>query len=466
MAIKLLDQNDFGNNDLFSNLQGNILKGHGRDFTTNIFVKFDKRREKRVSEWIATFATDKVTSCKKQLKENELFKRNKVSGDVFYGFLITALGYQYLGKETTAFENSFKNGLKNAALNDPSVSKWDEGFREEIHAMILIADLDNEKLGNISREIIKELNSFAKIVTIEYGNAIRNENKDGIEHFGYVDGVSQPLFFEYELDKYIKQNGGKDKFDPSADKNLVLVNDPLIDTQEEQFKDIKDAFGSYFVFRKLEQNVRKFKKDEQKLADELKLDKEDRERAGAMIVGRFEDGTPVQISDEDGIIGSGAFNNFDYNNDDNSKCPFHAHIRKSNPRRNEGDKNHIMARRGIPYGYRNTPTNVEQDFLQMPEDGVGLLFMSFQSSIANQFEFIQNNWVNNPTFPSFDTIHPDGIDPIIGQDGNKNSSKGMFPKEWGDTSPDNLKPGTFESAVTMKGGEYFFAPSIPFLKSL
>jgi hypothetical protein len=185
-----------------------------------------------------------------------------------------------------------------------------------------------------------------------------------------------------------------------------------------------------------------------------------------MLVGRFEDGTPIQVSGEEGMIGSGAFNNFDYDTNDNSKCPFHAHIRKSNPRRDDEDKKHIMARRGIPYGHRDVPTNVKQDFHQMPEVGVGLLFMSFQRSITNQFEFIQKKWVNNPTFPNFDDTKPDGIDPIIGQDGNGNISKGIFPTKYGDDSPSSLKEGSFESAVTMKGGEYFFAPSITFLKTL
>ena len=460
--IKLLNQNDFKKDALFSQLQGNILKGHGRDFTTNVFIRFDKRREKKVKEWIATFAENNVTSCKKQLKDNELYKRNKVSGGVFYGFLISAFGYKYLGFNTSNFEDSFKMGMKEADLKDPATSKWDKGFREEIHAMVLIADDDREKLGNVSREIIKELDNFARIVTIEYGNAIRNENNDGIEHFGYVDGVSQPLFFEDELDNYVKQNGGKDKFDPSAEKELVLINDPLIDTEDIRFKDVTDAFGSYFVFRKLEQNIRKFKKDEEKLAGKKHLNLPDEERAGAMLVGRFEDGTPIQVSCEEGMIGSGAFNNFNYDNDDNSKCPFHAHIRKSNPRRNDEDKKHIMARRGIPYGHRDVPTNVKQDFHQMPEEGVGLLFMSFQSSITKQFEFIQKSWVNQFDFP----VTGSGIDPIIGQDGNGNISKGMFPTKYGDNSPSSLKEGSFESAVTMKGGEYFFAPSIPFLKTL
>jgi Dyp-type peroxidase family len=460
--MALLNQHDLNHNDLFSNLQGNILKGHGRDFTNNIFIKFYGVKKDKVKEWIRAFADYKITSCKKQLKENELYKRNKVSNNVFYGFLLSAKGYEYLEKSTDDFEDSFVNGMENAGLNDPDKKLWDEGFRGELHAMILIGDDNREKLATETRAILEQLYPLGDITTIEYGNVIRNENNDGIEHFGYVDGVSQPLFFEDELEKYIEQNLGKNflnlskkdlTFDPSADKELVLVNDPLTNT--------KDAYGSYFVFRKLEQNVRKFKKDEKELANLLRL--EDIERAGAMIVGRFEDGTPIQVSEEDGMIGSGAFNNFDFDNGggkvgDNSKCPFHAHIRKSNPRANvppdDNHKSHIMARRGIPYGQQIASKALDKDFHKLPEEGVGLLFMSFQKSIAYQFEEIQKNWVNNPDFP----VPNSGIDPIIGQDGNGNISIGKF--------PDASKPLSFESSVTMKGGEYFFAPSIPFLKTL
>jgi len=50
------------------------------------------------------------------------------------------------------------------------------------------------------------------------------------------------------------------------------------------------------VFRKLEQNVWGFKKREEELAHDLGLKEEEEERAGALIVGRFEDGTPVTLS--------------------------------------------------------------------------------------------------------------------------------------------------------------------------
>lgn len=448
--MELINQHDIKNNEWFSKLQGNILKGHGRDFTTNIFIKFQENRLEEVKEWISNFAKDKITSCKKQLKENELFKRNGVSGDIFYGFMLTAQGYKYLGLETNSFEKTFVQGMEKAGLNDPERKEWDKGFQEEIHAMILIGDDNQEKLAQASRIIVYDIDLLGIITNIEHGNTIRNINKDGLEHFGYVDGISQPLFFEDELKNYKEQNSSKLEFNPSATKELVLINDPLLND--------KEAYGSYFVFRKLEQNVRKFKRDEIKLAKDLGL--KDEERAGAMIVGRFEDGTPIEVNDEDGIIGSGVFNNFKYQ-DDNSKCPFHAHIRKSNPRRT-GDEKHTMARRGIPYGQVFYPSTRKEDFHLMPTEEVGLLFMSFQKSIVNQFEFIQKKWVNDENFPN----KKDGIDPVIGQNTKGNISLGIFPKKYGDLTSINFKIASFESAVTMKGGEYFFAPSIPFLKNL
>jgi Dyp-type peroxidase family len=243
----------------------------------------------------------------------------------------------------------------------------------------------------------------------------------------------------------------------------VLVDDPLTDAEE--------AFGSYFVFRKLAQNVKGFKEAEEKLADNLGLSKEDEERAGATIVGRFEDGTPVELQGVDKIPNSAVINNFDYDKNDNSKCPFQGHIRKANPRSGNpqehlaGTQSHVMARRGIPFGVRTDGPN-DGMIDNKPEGGLGLLFMSYQASLSHQFEFIQKNWVNRRRFP-FDNngIHPkSGIDPIIGQDGGSNISTGEFAVEYGNIG--TLQTESFEPFVTLKGGGYFFAPSIPFLEGL
>lgn len=460
---KSIDYRDLGFDKFLSNLQGNILKGHGRNDTVHIIVKFKDDKKTEAKKWIASFANEKVTSFKEQLRQRELFKRNKAKDGLFAGIYFTKSFYQYLGLDISKFESSFQNGMKAAHLSDPLIKDWQEEYRGDIHAMILLAHHNPIELGKQSTIIIEDLeapndtgNSIADIVTLEYGSAIRNANGDGLEHFGYVDGISQPLFLKDEVEAYKNSNLAL-RFDPAAELDLVLIKDPLTN--------VKDSFGSYFVYRKLQQDVRGFKEAEQKVAVTLGLAADDRERAGAMIVGRFEDGTPVTLSETDKMISSGIMNNFDYqekiNGLDDSKgarCPFHAHIRKVNPRRNDADKQHIMARRGITYGHRNVSTTIDQTFVQMPKSGVGLLFMSFQKSIQNQFEFIQTNWVNNENFPTPNT----GIDDEIGQGGG--SRKGHYAFAWNDAS--KFKDAAFDSFVTLQGGDYFFAPSISFLKML
>jgi Dyp-type peroxidase family len=225
-------------------------------------------------------------------------------------------------------------------------------------------------------------------------------------------------------------------------------------------------FGSYFVFRKLEQNVRRFKQAEADLADTLGLTGEDRERAGAMIIGRFEDGTPLTTQREDGAE-SPVSNNFTYDSDRAAlKCPFQAHIRKTNPRGSgnaqdpAAERRHLMARRGVTYGERPDDPNADVPPAARPSGGVGLLFMAFNSRLGNQFEFTQAVWADNPGFPIVEGVTP-GLDPVIGQ-GERGSSD--YTVEWGGSA--QRTAGPVPQAVTLRGGEYFFMPSLAFLRSL
>jgi deferrochelatase/peroxidase EfeB len=97
---------------------------------------------------------------------------------------------------------------------------------------------------------------------------------------------------------------------------------------------------------------------------------------------------------------------------------------------------------------------------QLPTGGVGLLFMCFQSNIARQFGFMQKSWANNLNFVQPAT----GLDPVIGQKAAGDvASVQQWPPQWG-------KPGKkafdFGQFVTMKGGEFFFAPSLSFLRNV
>lgn len=479
--MSAIDQNDTANDELLGAIQGNILKGHGRDRTANIFLEFHPDRIGQARAWIAQFAHTTVTSAKEQLAQTERFKRHKVPGGLFAGLYISAAGYDFLGVPETlrpdTLDSPFGRGMREAQLNDPPVDKWEPTFRAlTIHVMVLLGHDDKLALSKAVAELIgtvRPLTIGADIppdgidhfmstkIGIEYGNAIRNANGDGLEHFGYVDGISQPLFFrdEVELDKSERVPNAKvQAWDPEAELDLVLVPEHL-DAQTR---------GSFFVFRKLEQDVRAFKLAERELADQLCLKGESAELAGAMLVGRFEDGTPVTMLNQPGMIGSGNANNFNYDDDQlGRQCPFHGHVRKTNPRGSgvEGgsaadDKLRMMARRGIPYGQRDVSTDFDCQPEQFPDGGgVGLLFQSFQASLERQFEFIQKSWANNIQFP-FTNPGPDatGLDPLIGQGDMRDNS---WPSGCSGSGTTKL---SFPALVTMKGGEYFFAPSLPTLR--
>jgi hypothetical protein len=93
-----------------------------------------------------------------------------------------------------------------------------------------------------------------------------------------------------------------------------------------------------------------------------------------------------------------------------------------------------------------------------PAAGVGLLFIAFNSSIVGQFEYTQKRLANDAGSGAGPTS---GADPIIGQ-GMR--AKIASPTSWGGTKVRTTDP--VAQAVTMKGGEYFFTPSLAFLRSL
>lgn len=500
MPVDLNDPNPIDPNEtkfrqMLTNLQGNILKGHGRDHSVHVFVQLNPGDPDAARSGLGAVARRVVTSAWQQHRETEQFQDFDIPGEMFGNMFLTKKGYLALGFTDDQIEAAFpgddgqyfRDGMQAHAeeLKDPPKADLDKGYQAgDIDAMILLADDDETFLRRQARTLIKELETFATVLVVERGDALRTDSGEGIEHFGYVDGRSQPIYFTTDLkDKDGKsKEGDTDKWNPVERLSIVLVPDRNVEDG------VVDAFGSYFVFRKLEQDVRRFKMREQDLADELGFKgREERDRAGAMAVGRFEDGTPLALSQTDGFIPVKE-NNFNYDHDrDGAKCPFHAHIRKCNPRGDtvrkfgvpeEVERRHRITRRGIPYGKRNRKPDAFQALEDLPTEGVGLLFMCFQSSIAEQFAFIQRDWVNNENFlnAATNTEPRTGVDPVIGQmtSGTQPASQ-TWPKQWG-WQPDPSKPGigqppetkpfSFHGFVKLKGGEFFFAPSVPFLRSL
>ena len=456
---------------LLENLQGNILKGHGRDNATLLFIRFKTGAAAAARAFLQETATTHVGNALEELREAEDFKKSGTPGATHVSIALSASCYAFLGllDARTPSDAAFRASLRQRKdiLKDPPVSRWEKGLRQEIHALVLIADDLKACVDDVRSRIEESLAAQAagKVVAREDGQVMRNKTHDGIEHFGYVDGRSQPLMLVEDINN---EKGGIDKWDPTFGIGTALVPDPADPSG--------NGFGSYLVFRKLEQNVRGFKASEQKLAAKLGLVGEDAELAGALVIGRFEDGTPVVLQKTDGMGGTppnrDVPNNFGFNGDKQGmKCPFAGHIRKTNPRGDtvalgaalQDERGHLMPRRGIPFGTRATHPNdpvLEDNPKLNPTKGVGLLFMAFNADISRQFEFTQQSWVNSSAFAG-----NTGIDGVIA---NGKNPPGMqkWPKVWGQSASGPMVSFDFSGFVTMKGGEYFFAPSLTFLRTL
>jgi deferrochelatase/peroxidase EfeB len=226
----------------------------------------------------------------------------------------------------------------------------------------------------------------------------------------------------------------------------VLAKDP--------FGASDDDCGSFLVFRKLQQDVDGFKQKEAELQSKLSPG-QDPGIASAFVVGRFRDGTPVALRPAPQGLPTPE-NNFIYRGKPPAvsadpyelRCPVSSHLRKVNPR---GDTSNLanersrrIARRGITYG------------IQGADAEVGLLFQCCQSSLEDQFEFIQATWSNRTGRPSGSA----GIDPVSGEPPGTNQS-------WPAKYLTGLKVKfDFGGFVTLKGGGYFFLPSLTFLKQI
>ncbi len=475
---------------MLDDLQGNILDGHGRRATRHIFLRFNAGKEAKARGFLADLAGTLLTSAHKQLKEAKLFREQGIAGGPFLGILLSSAGYEALNVSAKApqpaDDDAFKDGMvhRRDSLNDPDTADLEAPYRDRLHAMILIgADPDGDESWDstaaetVETQVLNKMQDCATVVTTEIGRAIfRDNGKDvtgaskieGIEHFGYVDGRSQPLMLQELIDRERDSTDGINNWSPIFPLRQVLVPDPGSPAPG-------TAFGSFFVFRKLKQDVAGFKALEETLGKDASLGALG-ELMGATLVGRFEDGTPVTLFKSDGA-NAPVPNNFNYDDDvEGLKCPFHAHIRKTNPRGDvvrtfpgappDADRRPIMARRGMPFGRRDKVT--DPDGL-LPGVDVGLMFMSFQANLRDQFEFTQQSWANNPGFVNAgggSAGFPEtGRDPVIGQKGADASVKLTHRTEWGAPKTPTQQI-TFEGFVRHMGGEYFFAPAKSTLLSL
>jgi len=342
---------------------------------------------------------------------------------------------------------------------------------------------------------------------------------NGYEPFGFRDGISQPqIDWQWErkvesIDQLVYSNlvavgefllGYPDEYGKYTDRPLIAPRDDphqqLLPAEDQPDRQDLGRNGSYLVLRHLQQDVQGFWRflDEQTHDKQGHADPTARHKLAAAMVGRTLEGVPLVPLADRPIAGIGqedpddrTLNQFTYVEDPAGiHCPFGAHIRRANPRNAdlpEGTQGllsylvrilgfgqhsirddaiastrfHRLLRRGRKYG----PTLLPEEAIQRGQPDAaerGLYFICLNANIGRQFEFVQNAWIMGTKFNGL----TEESDPLLG---NREPLAGCpvtntfsLPQQHGVRQRITGMP----QFVTVRGGAYFFLPSMRALRYL
>lgn len=331
------------------------------------------------------------------------------------------------------------------------------------------------------------------------------------EHFGFVDGISDPYFEgcgqppEHVIGEGKPQRGGNPRdasgWAPLATGEFVLgYPDEADEYPLSALPQILTRNGTFLVYRKLHQNVASWRRYMSEMGRDFPGGAD---ALAANMAGRWPNGAPLSECPDQ--ASADAFmaelerlrearrlatepaekarldkayarqqqrlKAFNYADDlAGGRCPVGAHIRRANPRGaleygQEGafrtpaaltDRRRLL-RRGLPYGSSPPETT--------DADEHGIILMVLNASIKRQFEFVQQKWINYGN----DFRLGNERDPLVG---NQPLDDAEVPGQPGGhyKIPGGAQPPWFCARlprfVETRGGDYFFLPSLSALHML
>lgn len=373
---------------------------------------------------------------------------------------ITFSGLEALGlpeDSLNSFPEAFREGMAARAqqlgdegLNDPK--NWDMPFgKGQIHIGVsAFSDSEEQRrrVLAIAREQYENFSGVSVLFMQDFGAQPGDRNS-----LGYKDGIDQPAIEGSSVDPLPGQGR------PIKAGEFILgypgeAGVPLSMPQP----DILGRNGTYVGLRMYQSRVGAFNR----FLRANGSTEEEQELLAAKLVGRWRSGAPLTLAPnvDNPVLGADPLrnNDFDYANDPRGRqVPLGCHIRRMNPRDTKltrlTDVNiHRLIRRGTTYGPPYDPNALSEADDEVPR---GAIFLFISAKAMATIEFLQQEWVNDGNFMELGRER----DPIIGLQDDRASF--TIPRE-----PARRRIHGIETFNVLRGGEYFFMPSISGLKWL
>jgi Dyp-type peroxidase family len=399
---------------------------------------------------------------------------------------LQALGFSAsdLDPLPTTFTEGMASARRSRILGDTDRSHSDHWAwgkpAAPVHALLLMYGRGETELAREKTRWKPEADSgITEVLTLDAGR-----QPDAREHFGFMDGVGQPVVAgSGRLRRQLDRTGHATELPagefvlgyhnaygfPSPGPTISASLDPegvLPPSAGAPGRRDLGRNGSFLVFRQLAQDVAGFWQFVTTAAASLwPGDPEGPTRLASKLVGRWPSGAPLVLHPNEDAYRlrprKELENDFAYADRDphGLACPLGSHIRRANPRdslgptsvvRRASANRHRLLRRGRSYGHRL------KDPMRDDGEDRGLHFICLVADIERQYEFVQQNWINNPSFAGLCRE----TDPLVGDQSHSGHTFSV------QADPLRLRVPGLRTFVTVRGGGYFLLPGIAALRFL